>query len=199
MHLAVVTQLHLFGRGLPVLGTDRQHQSHKSGAKDNPRAPLGLLCPRQQCSYRPFDLQDRSAFTEATEALRTQTQLVCARCGRGARPAAGQQPVCCLHTLKCAGCIGILLVQGSSGAQTSKGKKGKKGADTAAPAGASTVSSGIKLENVRRSQLQQHTCSCICICLQHIFPLCHLYPLAVVSTYELPSWQAHVAQLHARI
>ena len=37
---------------------------------------------------------------------------------------------------------------GSSGSQSSKGKKGKKGADSGVPAGASSVSSGVKLENV---------------------------------------------------
>ena len=59
-------------------------------------------------------------------------------------------------------------MQGTSGTQLSKGKKAKKGVDTAAPAGASTVSSGVKLENVRHCQLLQHKHSCICIHAIHL-------------------------------
>ncbi len=43
-------------------------------------------------------------------------------------------------------------VQGGASAPASKGKKGKKGGD-AAPAGASSVSSGVKLENVSTANL----------------------------------------------
>lgn len=40
------------------------------------------------------------------------------------------------------------VTEASPSPQTSKGKKGKKGSDAVAPAGASSVSSGVKLENI---------------------------------------------------
>lgn len=43
-------------------------------------------------------------------------------------------------------------MQGAASGPPSKGKKGKKGSD-AAPAGASSVSSGVKLENVSTATL----------------------------------------------
>ena len=51
--------------------------------------------------------------------------------------------VCCAAADRSA----IAYVQGS-GPPTSKGKKGKKGSDAGVQAGASSVASGVKLENV---------------------------------------------------
>lgn len=116
-------------------------------------ATARLPCPRHGTAFIGClaRLQDRAAFTRDTQAPSTECQLVCARCSRGVRPAVCQDHRVAAHSPHYPYTV-VLLVQGSSGAQPSKGgKKGKKGTDAAAPAGASTVSSGIKLENVRHS------------------------------------------------
>lgn len=123
-------------------------------------------------------LQDRAAFTRDTQAPSTDGQLVCARCSRGVRPAVCQAYPFAAYSPH--SYTAVLLVQGTSGAQSSKGsKKGKKGADAAAPAGASTVSSGIKLENVRLASCSSTVPYAIGF-VQDLLTPCHLQVLAVI-------------------
>ena len=87
-----------------------------------------LLCKPQQCSQRSHKLSVQAA---ADVGAMNRSETAC----------------CCLYCNgKCA-FVSYFDMQGAANASPSKQKKGKKSAD-AASAGASSVSSGVKLENV---------------------------------------------------